>query len=169
MKNLTLVLFTVSLLMIQNNVFAATHSAPVIDEGSESTRINLWIPGIFMKMAAEIAENHVDNDHLAAVDLIHKIGNTTICIREGEYYQARTDKKMTRKLNRMERQDYEALVSVISEGESVNISIRENKHGKIKRMVVLVDEKDETFVYVKMNCRLKMEDVAKVCNQYIEL
>lgn len=139
-----------------------------INESTEqsSTRLSLWIPGIVMKMAAEIAGNHVDNEAAAAVDLIRKFGNTTICIREGKYYKDKTDKKMTRKINRMERHDYEQLLSVIAGDEHVNISIRENKRGKIKRMVILVDEKDKSYVFVKMNCRLKMEDVAKVCNQY---
>lgn len=70
-------------------------------------------------------------------------------------------------MNRMERKNYEALVSINSEGEKVNISIKENKRGKIRRMVVLVDEQDESFVFIKLNCRLDMQDIAEVCNNYI--
>lgn len=47
-----------------------------------------------MKMAAGIAEEHVDGQDAAAVDLLRKFGNTTICIREGEYYKEKQIKKL---------------------------------------------------------------------------
>ena len=73
---------------------------------------------------------------------------------------------MTRKLNRMEKRNFEDLVSVKSEDANVNLSIRENNRGKIKRLVVLVDEPGETFVYVKMHCRLSVEDITKLTGQF---
>lgn len=75
---------------------------------------------------------------------------------------------MTRKLDRMERKNYSELMSVITAEEQVNISIKENKKGKIKRMVLLVDEKDNTYVFLKMNCKLSIDDISKVCSQFTE-
>jgi len=147
--------------LMASATFAATPEAPPDD-----TKMNLWIPGFLVKMAAEIAEDHVDGEERVAVDFVKKIGNINICIREGEHYQAKTDKKVMRKLNRMEKKEYEELVSVFTEDEKVNISIKENKKGKIKRLVVLVDEKDETFVYLKMNCRIKPEDITMLTDTF---
>ncbi|MBK7444104.1 MAG: DUF4252 domain-containing protein [Chitinophagales bacterium] len=170
MKKFTAIIASAAFILISSTSFAGNgnnnDSTNTADDAS-STKLNLWIPGIFMKMAAGIAEEHVDGQDAAAVDLLRKFGNTTICIREGEYYKEKTDKKVTRKMNRMERKNYEALVSINSEGEKVNISIKENKRGKIRRMVVLVDEQDESFVFIKLNCRLEMQDIAEVCNNYI--
>lgn len=168
MKNFRLILTLLTIVLLSQSAFAATPEVPAPDEMS-SSKINLWIPGFLMKMAAEIADDHVDDiEDEQAIDLLRKFGNTTICIREGEYYKDRTDKKMTRKLERMERNNYSELMSVITAEEQVNISIKENKKGKIKRMVVLVDEKDNTYVFLKMNCRLSIDDISKVCNQFTE-
>lgn len=145
-----------------------TYAGGPFESNGDDTKLNLWIPGCLIKMAANIAGNHVEGDDAMAVEFIHKIGNMNICIREGAYYSARTDKKVTRKLNRMEKKDYEQLVSVFTENEKVNISIRE-KNGKIKRMVVIVDEKDETYVYLKMNCRIDPEDISKLAGNYSNL
>ncbi len=147
---------------------AAFAEGPAETSGDD-TKLNLWIPGFLIKMAAGIAEDHVDGEDAMAVDFIHKIGNMNICIREGEYYSERTDKKVTRKLNRLEKKDYKELVSVYTAEEKVNISIKVNKKGKIKRMVVIVDEKDETYVYLKMNCRISPEDISNLVGNYTDM
>ncbi|HNM28410.1 MAG TPA: DUF4252 domain-containing protein [Chitinophagales bacterium] len=142
--------------------FNTAHAASLPEPEDESTKLNLWIPGVVMRIAADIVEDHMDAEGAATGALLRKFGSINICIREGEAYADRTDKKITRKLDRMERRDYEQLMSVRTDEETVNISIRSNKHDKIKRMVLLVDEKDETFVYLKMHCRLKVEDIPQL-------
>ncbi len=144
------------------NSFAS--NTPKFDDNS--TKLNLWIPGFLVKMVAEIAEDHVEGEEAATVEIMRKFGGITISIREGEYYSDKSDKKMTRKLNRMEKRNFEDLLSVKSEDANVNLSIRENKRGKIKRLVVLVDEPGETFVYVKMHCRLTPENIADITKQF---
>jgi hypothetical protein len=168
MKKLIAIIPVIAIMMMSANVYAGGGVDPETPAGSDDTKLNLWIPGFLVKMAAEIADDHVTGEDEAAVDLLRKFGSATICIREGDSYTEKTDKKITRKLDRMERKNYEALISVNSDGETVNISIKENKRGKIKRMVILVDEQDETFVYLKLNCRLDMDDVATVCKEYVQ-
>ena len=163
MKKLLLILPVLLLITFSGKSYAS--DAPKLED--DATKLNLWIPGFLVKMAAEIAEDHVEGEEAAAIDLMRKFGGITISIREGEYYNDKSDKKMTRKLNRMEKRNFEDLVSVKSEDANVNLSIRENKRGKIKRLVVLVDEPGETFVYVKMHCRLSVEDITKLTNQFV--
>ncbi len=162
MKKLLLVLPVFLLITFSGNTYASTE--PKLEDNA--TKLNLWIPGFLVKMAAEIAEDHVEGEEAAAIDLMRKFGSITISIREGEYYSDKFDKKMTRKLSRMDKRNFEELVSVKSEDANVNLSIRENKRGKIKRLVVLVDEPGETFVYVKMHCRLSVDDITKLTNQF---
>ena len=162
MKKLLLILPVVLLITFSGKTYAS--DAPKFDD--DATKLNLWIPGFLVKMVAEIAEDHVEGEEAAAIDLMRKFGGITISIREGEYYCDKSDKKMTRKLNRMEKRNFEDLVSVKSEDANVNLSIRENNRGKIKRLVVLVDEPGETFVYVKMHCRLSVEDITKLTGQF---
>ena len=162
MKKLLLILPVILLITFSGKTYAS--DAPKFDDGA--TKLNLWIPGFLVKMVAEIAEDHVEGEEAAAIDLMRKFGGITISIREGEYYCDKSDKKMTRKLNRMEKRNFEDLVSVKSEDANVNLSIRENNRGKIKRLVVLVDEPGETFVYVKMHCRLSVEDITKLTGQF---
>lgn len=128
----------------------------------ESTRLNIWIPGILVKWAADIADDHLEGEEAVAVDFMRNLGSMNICIREGAAYTDRMDNKMTRKLNRMEKRDYESLMSVITAEENVQMSIRTNKRDKIKSFVVLVNETGQTFVYVKMRCNLKAEDITEL-------
>jgi len=162
MKKLLLLLPVIMLMTFSGNSFAS--NTPKFDDNS--TKLNLWIPGFLVKMVAEIAEDHVEGEEAATVEIMRKFGGITISIREGEYYSDKSDKKMTRKLNRMEKRNFEDLLSVKSEDANVNLSIRENKRGKIKRLVVLVDEPGETFVYVKMHCRLTPENIADITKQF---
>jgi len=162
MKKLLLLLPVIMLMTFSGNSFAS--NTPKFDDNS--TKLNLWIPGFLVKMVAEIAEDHVEGEEVAAVEIMRKFGGITISIREGEYYCDKSDKKMTRKLNRMEKRNFENLVSVKSEDANVTLSIRENNRGKIKRLVVLVDEPGETFVYIKMHCRLSPENIVDITKQF---
>ncbi len=128
----------------------------------ESTKLNLWIPGVLIKWVADIADDEMEGSEAMAVDFMRHIGSVTICIREGEQYAAQMDNKMQRKLNRMERQDYEQLLSVNTEGERVEMSVRTNKHNTIKRAVLLVHEDASSFVYIKMHCRIKADEVGQL-------
>lgn len=139
-------------------------ASPVSSESVEEdgTKLNLWIPGFLIKMAGEIAEEQADIDD----ELFNNIGSVTVCVRDGDKYTDKTDKKLLRKLNRLEKKNYENLISVNSEGSTVNIKIKENKKGEIKRFACLVDEADETFVYVKINCKLSPADLNQIVNNF---
>lgn len=136
------------------------------NEEESSTKLNLWIPGLLVKMVAEIAEDHVDHEDIAAIEIMRKFGSMTICVRQGEAYTGRTDNKMNRKLARVEKRDYEDVLSVNNEGAKVNLSIRENKKGTVKRLLVLVDEPGETYVFVKMHCRFSPEQLSGIVQEY---
>ncbi|MEZ5014931.1 MAG: DUF4252 domain-containing protein [Chitinophagales bacterium] len=137
------------------------------EENEGGTKLNLWIPGFLVQFAADIAEKHVDGEEQAAMHLVQHIGGINVCIREGDAYLDKTDKKMTRKIGKMDKKNYEPLVKVNSSDAKVDLRIKENKKGVIKRMVVLVDEPGETFVYVKMHCRFSNDEIAYICRQYM--
>ena len=147
--------FLLVLLCIAGSSFAG--STP--DMEHEGTKLNLWIPGILIKSVAGIADDYTDEFY---ADLLKHVGNINLCIREGAAYNGSYDKKITRKLNRMERREYAPLLQVYSEATQVQISIKQNKRVTIRRMVVLVDDEGEAFVYVKMNCRFTSEELAEL-------
>lgn len=132
------------------------------EEKEDGTKLNLWIPGFAVKIAGSIVKKH---EGKAEGELIKKFGSMNICIREGDKYGAHTDKKMTRKISRLDQRNYEPLVKINADNTTVDVRIRENKKGVIKRFVCLVDETDEAYVYVKMHCRLKPEEVAGLIEQ----
>ncbi len=156
-------LIAIACCLMTSNLFAG---GPEEGKDDDGVRMNIWIPSFLIDIAADIAENHVEGEDRIALDFADKIGNMNICIREGKYYSDKTDKKVTKKLAKMERKNYEELVSVITPDEHVNISIKENKKGKIKRMVVIIDEKDETYVYLKMNCNISAADISRLVQNY---
>ncbi len=162
MKKLTFLLTITAL------VFCAPqlHAAPQSADDENSTRLNLWIPGFVVRMAAELAEDHAQPVDADAINMLHAMGSMTVCIREGAYYKEKTDAKLTRKLARIEKRDFEELISVYDEGTKVNISTRSKQNGKIKRLVVMVDEPGETYVFVKLHCNLSPQDIPAMTKQF---
>lgn len=136
------------------------------DAEDDGTKLNLWIPGFLVKMAGNIVEEHESKIH---GDMLKKFGSITICIREGNKYSDKTDKKISRKIQRLDRKNYEALVKVNAEDAFVDVRIKENKKGYIKRLAVIVDETEETYVYLNMHCRIKPEDIATLVNHMDEI
>lgn len=139
---------------------AAPASEP--NEEDESTKLNLWIPGFLVKWVADMMDDELEGEEAMAVDFMRNLGSMNICIREGEKYATEMDNKMQRKLNRLERRDYASLMRVVTDEERVEMQVRTNKHNTIKRVVVLVHEDDEAFVYVKMHCKLKPDEVGEL-------
>lgn len=164
MKKTRLIITILLLICITENIYA---TVPEFDD--EGSKLNLWIPGFLMKIAGSIAEDFVEGENAAAIDILNKFGTMTICIREGEYYRDKSDKKITRKIERMEKRNYQELVSVISDGEKVNMSIKENKQGNIKRMVVLVDDPGKTYVFIKIACNFTPDDISQLTKHFTDL
>ncbi|MFN0274639.1 MAG: DUF4252 domain-containing protein [Chitinophagales bacterium] len=150
------------------SVFSATVFAADLpqDDEEEGTRLNLWIPGFLVKLAGSIVEDHESE---AQGDFIKKFGSMTICVREGSKYSERTDKKMTRKINRLDRKNYESLLKVNDAEAKVDLRIKENKKGFIKRLVIIADEPGETYVYLNIHCKLKPGDISTFVNNMGEM
>ncbi len=139
---------------------SAAHAHATIP-GGDGTKLNLWIPGLIVKSLIHLSDDYVSGSDMENMDLsnvISKIGNINICIREGNCYDA-NDAKINRKLNRMEKRDYKELLSISDSEADVQMHIRQNKKGAIKRVVIFIDETGETLVYLKIHCRVDMRDL----------
>ncbi len=140
-------------------IISTSFAAGKPEADGDGTKLNLWIPGLLIKSVASIADDYTDGLNAS---VLKSVGNINLCVREGSAYTGSYDAKITRKLARMERRNYAPLLQVYSEETQVQISIKENKRGTIKRLVVLVDDAEETFVYVKMNCRFTTDEIAEL-------
>ncbi|HET8963188.1 MAG TPA: DUF4252 domain-containing protein [Chitinophagales bacterium] len=130
----------------------------------EGTKLNLWIPGLLIKVFTGISNDYICENQIeekAALEFASKIGNINLCVREGDYYNV-SDAKINRKINRMEKKEYEELIRVIDEGTHVNVSIKQKKNGNIKRLIVLVNEPEETYVYAKINCNVPLRNIQQL-------
>ena len=154
----------ISFMILTALSLGVVNAAPVSEpnEEDESTKLNLWIPGFLVKWVADMVDDELEGEDAMAVDFMRNLGSMNICIREGEKYATEMDNKMQRKLNRLDRRDYASLMSVITDEERVEMQVRTNKHNTIKRVVVLVHEESEAFVYVKMHCKLKPDEVGEL-------
>ncbi|MFN3940122.1 MAG: DUF4252 domain-containing protein [Chitinophagales bacterium] len=158
MKKVSILAITCCLLFLN-----IAHAA---SPGKEGTKLNIWIPGILVKLATDIAEDYMDNDAAdAMLAMAGTIGDINVCVREGDYYNF-SDKKLVRKLNKLQERNYASLVTVIEEQTQVQLSIKQKKNGNLKRLVVLVDEKEESFVYIKMHCNIDIQKVGTLLRQY---
>ena len=69
MKKFTAIIASAAFILMSSTSFAGNgnnNDSTTTAEDASSTKLNLWIPGIFMKMAAGIAEEHVDGQDAAA-------------------------------------------------------------------------------------------------------
>jgi len=158
------ILFLTTLLTLS---IAAVQAAD--PEPEESTSINLWIPGLFVKWVAGIADDHLKGEEAAALELVQHLGSMTVCVREGAAYTAGTDKKIARKLDRLDRREYTELLTVRTDEEQVNIAVRINKREKIKGLALLVDEKENTLVYVHLRCRISAQELTHIIDKMGQL
>lgn len=132
----------------------------------EGTKLNLWIPGFIVKLGTGIADDFVDKQDMeahVAMDFAKNIGDINVCVREGDYYNV-SDAKINRKLARMDKKNYVPLITVFEDETHVKLSIKQKKNGNIKKLVVLVDETDETYVYARINCNISAKDIQKLVN-----
>ncbi len=155
MKKITLI-FAFGLMLL----IASTANASTDDKGG--TKLKLWIPGFLVKIAGKVADNQIEE---IDGNMLKHFGSITICVREGKRYSPDTDKKINRKLGRLEKKNYEELLSVNSSITNVSLQVKENTRGIIKRFVVLVDEPGETYVYLKINCRIKANKLPELISE----
>jgi len=155
----------VAILLLLVCSVGSLHAADETSWPEEGTRLSLWIPGFLVKTAAGIAADKTGDPDLS---ILKNIGSVSLVVREGSAYSGTYDKKIERKLRRMDRREYEELVAVHDEGAEVHLHIRENRKGTVKRMIVLVDDHESTFVFVSMHCSFKPEDLQSVASMALK-
>lgn len=144
-----IILATIVFLLCFTQVSKAHTGGPftIIDNQSGS-KISLWIPGFAVKFGARF----MDEDE-AIVELVRSIGSISVNVLEGDFYHEKNADWVNRKIDKMNRNGLENLVSVRTGQENIIVKMKTNKRQVIRKLVCLVDD-GETFVLVKMNCRI---------------
>lgn len=160
MKNLILTI----LCIIPGMLMAASpdYSLEKSDDGS-SSKVSLYIPGFLMEMGSWFVPKKQEPELKSA---LQKIRSTSIVVREGEaYVQYNASSKYEKKINKLDRQKFEELVSVTTEEENVSVQLRQNKKNKIRQVVVLVDDGTSSFVFLRLRCNIGEKELKKWMEQ----
>lgn len=160
MKNI----FLTMLCILPGMLMAAgpAHSLEKSDDGS-STKVSLYVPGFLMEMGSWFVPKKQEPELKSA---LQKIRSTSIVVREGEaYVQYNASRKYEKKINKLDRQQFEELVSVTTEEENVSVQLRQNKKHKIRQVVVLVDDGASSFVFLRLRCNIGEAELKKWMEQ----
>ena len=130
--------------------------------GDKGTKVSLWIPGFAFKMGSWFVPKHEEPE---LKYLLKKIKSLKVKVREGEHYKTAMTKEFHRLNNKLIKQNFEELITVNDEEAKVVVKLKEKANGNISDFVVLVDDREEAFVYVKMKCNLSMKDISKLLKE----
>ena len=160
MKNL----FLTILFIIPGMLMAATPDYSLEKSADESsTKVSLYVPGFLMEMGSWFVPKKQEPELKSA---LQKIRSTSIVVREGEaYVQYNASRKYEKKINKLDRQQFEELVSVTTEEENVSVQLRQNKKNKIRQVVVLVDDGTSSFVFLRVRCNIGEKELKKWMEQ----
>lgn len=125
---------------------------------------NFKVPGFLMNLGGKIGQKHVDGEiEKLALQLVKYIKGTRIMVAEdGSPIPSKAVGKLAKDVKSHGFDDW---IQVRSEGTQVSIMAREKK-GKIKNMMVLVNEED-TFVMLSMKMKLKPEHLANFIQEVL--
>ena len=160
MKNL----FLTILFIIPGMLMAATPDYSLEKSADESsTKVSLYVPGFLMEMGSWFVPKKQEPELKSA---LQKIRSTSIVVREGDaYLQYNASRKYEKKINKLDRQQFEELVSVTTEEENVSVQLRQNKKNKIRQVVVLVDDGTSSFVFLRVRCNIGEKELKKWMEQ----
>lgn len=152
----TMKAFLIGILTLLPYLLSAVTPANNSSEGKESTKLSLYIPGFMADMGSWFVPKDKDPVLKSA---LKKIRSTSIVVREGAAYEAyNANNKYGRKMNKLEKQQFEELVAVATPEEQVSVQLRENKKNRIRQVVVLVDDGASSFVFLRLRCNIDMNE-----------
>ena len=163
MKN---ILFAVLLSTISTPFFAQVEA---IDDfyakhkrGEDVVSLNL--PGFLIRLGASIASLEADDEaERVALEIVKDVRRAKILT--GENLRVRRS-EIQELIGDLESEGFEELMTVRSEGSTVNIIIRERKD--IIRNIVLIVNDDGEFSLISLKTRLYLEDLTYLINKSIE-
>lgn len=143
----------------------ALHAESTAREQDSASKANIWIPGLVFKLASRSGR---DGDAVAqkgAGNFLKAMGSLTINIREGKAYAAKNDRKMERKRDRLNDPSYTLLAKVQNETTNVSILDKTGNKGRIKRIVVIADVPQTSYVMLTWHCRLKPRELSSLMQE----
>lgn len=152
MKNFLAI--TASIILLSS--FAVAANGHKEHEGDEDrTKLSLYSPGFLVKAAA----GWIDEEDAEAKSMMKKLRSISITIREGSAYREYFARPYEKKMKKLERQNFEQLVTVRDEEEKVSIQLRQNKKAVIRQLAVVVDDGSEEYVFLRIRCHVNEEDL----------
>lgn len=121
----------------------------------ESTRLSLYIPGFLVKAAA----GFMDEKDRETKDALKNLRSISITVREGNAYKEYFAKRYEKKMEKLERQHFENLVSVRDADEKVSIQLRVNRKDKIRQVAIIADDGNSEFVFLRVRCNVTQDDL----------
>ena len=157
-----LIIFSLALVFITTSAFSTFNFEKPSFDGDRGTKVSLWIPGFAFKVGSWFVPKHEDRE---LKYLLKKIKSLKIKVREGEHYRTAMNGEFQKINDRLIKKNFEELLTVHNEDANVVIKLKEKSNGNISDFVVLVDDQEETFAYIKMKCNLSMKDISKLMKE----
>ena len=126
--------------------------------------VSLNLPGFLIRLGASIASLDTDDEaERIALELVKDVRKAKILA--GENLRIRRS-EIQELVDELEADGFEELMTVRSEGSTVDIIIRERKD--IIRNVLLIVNDDGEFALISLKTRLYLEDLTYLINKSIE-
>lgn len=98
-----------------------------------------------------------DEESEAVKNLVSKLRGVRVLVIENQQDYSKINKRLDKYLK---KKNYEEWISVISEGDRINISAK-MKSNKIKRLLVSVNSSDGESVFVRLKGKFALDDISE--------
>jgi uncharacterized protein DUF4252 len=130
---------------------------PFIKAGDDGTRVSLWIPGFLVRFGA----GFIPETDFEIKQMVRKIGTIRVKVVDGKYFNESLARQAIRQIEAVSgKKSLKPLVETHTPDEHVIIYFRQNKKQEIRKLQIIVLS-DDSYVNVRLNCRLKMEDLVE--------
>jgi hypothetical protein len=131
-----------------------------IKDNEDGQKIALTIPGFIVRMGGWFIPKEEEPELRI---IIRKMGTVSVNVTEGSYYRSDISAgDFQKKKLKIEKDGYSPLVIMQSEDEKVMVAIKQDRKSRVRKLAVLVDENQETFVYVRLNCKISLAELSKL-------
>lgn len=164
MRRFFLIVFAIIMvpILISATTIATSDGGFVIKDSGEGTKIALTIPGFLVRLGAWFVPGEQEPE---LKSILKKLGTVSVQIHEGSFY---TDEiregDFERRASKLCRGSLEPMIEMYSDDERIMVAARQDRQDRVRQLAVLVDEGNESFIQVKLKCKISMQELSVLIN-----
>ncbi len=156
----TVILFALSSVLVSSCVISRHSNMGFVRNAHIDREAEVFSISASTFIARPIVKNalkdEADEESEAVMNLVSKLRGVRVLVIENQHDYTKINKHLD---SYLKRKKYEEWISVISEGDRINLSAK-TRSGKIKRLLISVNSTDGESVFVRLKGKFSLDDIS---------